>query len=129
MLPTCQNNMLVTDIACLSFWGSGRHADIQHLPTKGLVTTTETILFCHKSVIPTERHKDITYGHIVCTYRSEKKDPYRIVNYPDDCDTPTADIITVKLLLNSVVSTVNVRFMTINLKDFSLMTHDANVSV
>ncbi len=42
-------------------------------------------------------------------YRSEKKDPYRTritmggnhVNYPDDCGTPTADIITVKLL-NSI---------------------------
>lgn len=45
-----------------------------------------------------------------------------LVNYPDDCGTPTADIITVKLLLNSIISTRNAKFMTINLKDFSLMT-------
>jgi hypothetical protein len=45
-----------------------------------------------------------------------------LVNYPDDCGTPTADIITVKLLLNSIISTENANFMTINLKDFYLMT-------
>ncbi len=95
-----------------------------------LVTTTETIFFRKKSEIPADRRKDITYGRIVCVYRSEKKDPYRtritmggnLVNYPDDCGTPTADIITVKILLNSIVSTLNAKFMTIDLKDFYLMT-------
>ncbi len=42
-----------------------------------LVTSTETIFFRRKSEIPAKRRKDITYGSIVCTYRSEKKDPYR----------------------------------------------------
>ncbi len=42
-----------------------------------LVRTTETIFFCRKSKFPAERRKDITYGRIVCTYQSEKKDPYR----------------------------------------------------
>jgi hypothetical protein len=91
---------------------------------------TETICLCRKSKIPTNRCKDIMYGRIVCTFQSEKTDPYRtqitidgnLVNYPDDCGTPTADIITVKLLLNSIISTRNAKFMTINLKDFSLMT-------
>ena len=45
-----------------------------------------------------------------------------LVNYPDDCGTPTADIITIKLLLNSIISTNNAKFMTIDLKDFYLMT-------
>ena len=27
-----------------------------------------------------------------------------LVNYPDDCGTPTANLLTVKLLLNSKVS-------------------------
>ena len=95
-----------------------------------LVTTTETILFKRKDEIPQDRRKDITYGRVVCTYRSEKKDPYRtrltmggnLVNYPDNCGTPTADLLTVKLLLNSVISTKNAKFMTIDIKDFYLMT-------
>jgi hypothetical protein len=63
-------------------------------------------------------------------YRNGKKDKYRsritidgnLVNYPGDCGTPTADLLTVKLLLNSVISTPNAKFMTLDLKDFYLMT-------
>jgi hypothetical protein len=42
-------------------------------------------------------------------------------NYPDDCGTPTADILTVKLLFNSIISMPNAKFKTINIKDFYLM--------
>ena len=45
-----------------------------------------------------------------------------LVNYPNDCGTPTADLLTVKLLLNSIISTANAKFMTIDIKDFYLMT-------
>jgi hypothetical protein len=43
-----------------------------------------------------------------------------LINYPDDCGTPTADLLTVKLMFNSVISTP-AKFMTINIKDFYLM--------
>ena len=64
------------------------------------------------------------------TFRPEKKDPNRVrltvggdrINYPDDCGAPTADMLTVKLLLNSVISTKGARFMTIDIKDFYLNT-------
>ena len=95
-----------------------------------LATTTETIAFMSKEMIPQNRRKDITYGRIVCTHRSEKTDPHRtritmggnLINYPDDCGTPTADLLTVKLLFNSIISTPNCKFMTIDIKDFYLMT-------
>jgi hypothetical protein len=45
-----------------------------------------------------------------------------LVNYPGDCGTPTADLLTVKLLLNSIISTPNAKFLTLDLKDFYLMT-------
>ncbi len=45
-----------------------------------------------------------------------------LVNYSDDCGTPTADQLMVKLMLNSIISTPNAKFMTINLKDFYLLT-------
>eukprot|EP00804_Cyclotella_cryptica_P006269 CCRYP_010123-RA/>CCRYP_010123-RA protein AED:0.17 eAED:0.14 QI:0/0/0/1/1/1/4/0/941 len=44
------------------------------------------------------------------------------INFPGDCGTPTADMITVKILLNSVISTANAKFMTIDIKDFYLNT-------
>jgi len=95
-----------------------------------LATTTKTNAFMSKSMIPQNRPKDFTYGQIVCVYCLEKKDPYRtrismggnLINYPDDCGTPTADLLTVKLMLNSVISTPNAKFMTVNIKDFYLMT-------
>eukprot|EP00804_Cyclotella_cryptica_P025711 CCRYP_002912-RA/>CCRYP_002912-RA protein AED:0.45 eAED:0.45 QI:0/0/0/1/1/1/2/0/112 len=67
--------------------------------------------------VPQDRWKDVTYGRIVANFRPEKEDPYRIrltvggnrINYPGDCGTPTADMITVKILLNSVISTLNAK--------------------
>ncbi len=44
-----------------------------------------------------------------------------LINYPDDCGTPTADILTIKLLFNSIISMPNAKFMPINIKDFYLM--------
>eukprot|EP00804_Cyclotella_cryptica_P016746 CCRYP_002051-RA/>CCRYP_002051-RA protein AED:0.35 eAED:0.35 QI:0/0/0/0.66/1/1/3/0/318 len=74
------------------------------------------------------RWKDVTYGRIVANFCPEKDDPYRIrltvggnrINFPGNCGTPTANMITVKILLNSVISTVNAKFMTIDIKDFYL---------
>jgi hypothetical protein len=45
-----------------------------------------------------------------------------LVHYPDKVKTPTADLSTVKLLLNSVISTLCARFATFDLKDFYLGT-------
>jgi hypothetical protein len=95
-----------------------------------LATTTETIAFKSKQKIPTTCRKDITYGRIVCTYHPEKQDPHRtcitmggnLINYLDDCGTPTADLLTVKLLFNSIISTPHAKFMTIDIKDFYLNT-------
>jgi hypothetical protein len=44
-----------------------------------------------------------------------------LINYSDDCGTPTADILTTKLMANSIISTPNSKFMTINIKDLYLM--------
>ena len=95
-----------------------------------LATTTETIFFINKTDIPQDRKGDVTYGRIVCVYREGKKDKYRtritmggnLINYPGDCGTPTADLLTVKLLFNSIISTPNAKFMSIDIKDFYLCT-------
>jgi hypothetical protein len=80
-----------------------------------IVKGTDTIVFIHKTSVPQDRWKDVTYGHIVANFHPEKEDPYRIhltaggnrINLPGDCGTPTADMITVKILLNRVISTKN----------------------
>ncbi len=62
--------------------------------------------------------------------RPEKANPYRLrwtvssvkVDYPFDVSTKTADLTTAKILINSVVSIPNAKFMTADLKDFYLGT-------
>ena len=96
----------------------------------GLADGTNTIFFIPKKDAPVDRWRNVTYGRIVVNYRPEKTDPYctrltvggNRVNYPGDCGTPTVDLLTVKLLFNSVISTPNAKFMTIDIKDFYLNT-------
>jgi len=54
----------------------------------------------------------MTYGRIVCDVREHKAEKNRTrltvggnrINHADDCGTPTADLLTVKLLLNTAES-------------------------
>ena len=45
-----------------------------------------------------------------------------MVNYLGYCGTPNADLLTVKLLLNSVISTEGARFMILDISNIYLMT-------
>jgi Reverse transcriptase (RNA-dependent DNA polymerase) len=66
----------------------------------------------------------------VVAYRPEKEKPYRVritvggdrVVYDGEVSTRTADLATVKILLNSVISTPGARFVTLDIKDFYLNT-------
>ena len=61
-------------------------------------------------------------------YRSLKPNPNRVrwtaggdkIQYPGTVSTPTAEMLTAKLLFNSVISTDNARFMGIDISDFYL---------
>ncbi len=44
------------------------------------------------------------------------------VHYPSNAGTLTANLITVKLLINSIISTTGAKFMTMDIKDFYLNT-------
>jgi hypothetical protein len=96
----------------------------------GRAEGTNTIFFIPKSSIPHDRINDETYTQITVLYRPEKDKPNRTrlvvggdrINYPGDCGTPTADLLTVKLLLNSIVSTLNAKFFTMDIKDSYLNT-------
>ena len=97
---------------------------------KGRVEGTDTINFIHKHDIPKDRRKYCTYGKINCNVRPPKEEKNRTrltiggdrINYDGDCGTPSADLLTIKLLLNSVISTEGARFMTLDIKNFYLGT-------
>lgn len=95
----------------------------------GRIAGTDTISFIRKEEVPQDRMKNATYTRIVSDYRPTKEEKYRvrvtmgdIINYPGDCSTPTADLLTVKLLLNSTISTLGARFFTLDIKYFYLNT-------
>ena len=62
------------------------------------------------------------------SYRPEKGDPYctqlnvggNLIIYPSDYGTPTVDLLTFNLFINSVISTPNAKFITIDIKYFYL---------
>jgi hypothetical protein len=92
--------------------------------TKGI----DTIVFIKYNKIPFDRRRHITYGKMVVTYQPEKDDPNqtrltvggnRIVHH-GNVNTPTVKMMTVKMHLNSVLSTKEAQYCTFDLKDFYL---------
>jgi hypothetical protein len=82
-------------------------------------------------MVPKERARNVTYGLITCLIRPEKIDkPNRTrlvaggdrVHYPYSARTLTANLLTVKLLINSVILTPGSRFFTMDIKNFNLCT-------
>ena len=87
-------------------------------------TENSTIFFIHPSKIPT--HKKVIYGRLVVDIRPLKEEKYRVcitvggdkLDFCGDASSVAASLATVKLLLNSVVSTKGAKFTTANIKDF-----------
>ena len=97
----------------------------------GRVEGTNTFVFIPYANIPSDRTGDVTYARICCNVRPEKiNEPNRCritvggdrINYPYEVATPTADLLTVKLLLNSIVSTEGAKFCSVDIKNFYLCT-------
>ena len=76
-----------------------------------------TIFFTPKEIFPAGR--TVTYGIIVVEVGTQKAETHftqltvggNVMTFPGDVTTPTSDIITAKLLFNSVISTKNAKFM------------------
>lgn len=74
-------------------------------------TGTKTVFFINKLQVP--KGRKATYGRIIVGICPEKKETHRtrltvggnLINYPGDVSTPTADLTTTKVLLNSTLST------------------------
>lgn len=108
-------------------WQASNAAEIGRLAQGfGTQKGTNTMFFIPHTALPKGRKP--TYLRVVAAFRPEKDNPRRIrwtcggdrVEYPGDVSTKTADISTAKLLFNSVLSTPNAKFMTGDLKDFTL---------
>ena len=91
---------------------------------------TNNIIFIDKKDVPNNWFKDYTYGKFVCVVCPQKSESNQTrltvgdnrINYPGEVGTLTADMVLVKFLLNSVVSTKGAKFMRINISNFYLNT-------
>ena len=85
---------------------------------------TNTIFFIPKGKVPAGR--TLTYGIIVAKIRPQKAETHRtrltlggnLINFLDDVTTPTADLITAKLIFNSILSTKNAKLMCADTANF-----------
>lgn len=83
---------------------------------------TQTIKFISRDQVP-KGHK-VTYMRIVCDYKPNKSDPHRVrlcvggdrLDYDGPLKTPTADLTTVNVHVNSTISTRGARYMTGDIK-------------
>jgi hypothetical protein len=89
---------------------------------------TDTCFFIKLTNIPKDRN--ITYGKIVCDYKPHKKEKEHvrptvggdILDYSGDVATSTADITTLKILINSTLSTADAAMMMMDIKNYYLGT-------
>ena len=76
------------------------------------VEGTDMMFSIKKEEVQHNRFKGVTYGKFVVDYweNKEEKEQVRLtvggvrINYPDEVATPTADVLTIKLMLNSIIS-------------------------
>lgn len=94
---------------------------LPHMPTG-----TDTIHFIRHTDMPADRQA--TYLRIVAEHRPLKAETKRVrftaggnlITFPGNVSTPTADLTTVKILLNSTLSTPGARFCTGDIQNFYL---------
>jgi hypothetical protein len=92
------------------------------------IAGTDTCFFIKLTNIPKDRK--ITYGKIVCDYKPHKKEKDRVrltvggdrLDYSGDVATSTADITTLKIVINSTLSTEDAAMMMMDLKNYYLGT-------
>jgi hypothetical protein len=89
---------------------------------------TDTCFFIKLTNIPKDRKN--TYGKIVCDYKPHKTEKERVrltvggdrLDYSGDVATSTADITTIKILINSTLSTEDAAMMMMDIKNYYLGT-------
>jgi hypothetical protein len=89
---------------------------------------TDTCFFIELKNISNDRK--ITYGKFVCDYKPHKQEKERVwltvggdrLNYSGDVATSTADITTLKILINSTLSTEDAAMMMMDINKYYLGT-------
>ena len=98
--------------------------------TPKIVDGTDTFRPIQYEDVPHHRRREVTYVKIVCTVKPDKADPNRTritiggdrIAYPGDVGTKTASLDLVKLVINSVLSRKDAKFVCFDISNFYLGT-------
>ena len=100
-------------------WGKSYTKELTRLAQgiPGVSEGTNTIIFIKHEEIPANHRCDTTYARVCVNYHPEKEDPNRtrltvdgnLIHVLDNISMPTVNMVTVKLHLNSVISTKDAR--------------------
>ena len=99
------------------------------------IVSTNTKRFISRAELP--KGAKLTYMRIVCTHKPTKSDKFRVrlcaggdrLVYDGPLRTPTAELPTVKLHVNSTISTKGARYMTGDIKNFYLGTRMEKIRI
>lgn len=91
-----------------------------------IITGTNTIRFIYKDAVP--HNERVTYDRKMSSIRSQKEETHRtkltvrvnLLNYDSDAISPTTDLNTTNVHLNSVVSIPNAHFVIVDISIVSL---------
>jgi len=97
----------------------------------GVTKGTNTIFYLsHADICKIPQDRRVTYARIVIDHRPQKEDPNRVritvgvnlIDYPFKLTTCTANMVSSKILWNSVISTKDARFPGADIKNMYLET-------
>ena len=91
---------------------------------------TNTFRLIKFADIPHDRRHESCHSMVVCEVKPHKEDPnctcitvaVSQICYPGDVGTPTGSLVIVKLIITSVLSRRNARFVSFDLKHFYFQT-------
>ena len=104
----------------------------EHRQANQRIKGMNTMRFIHKYKIP--NHKQITYARFVADVRPQKEEKERVrltvggnqLHYDGKTSTETVSLETIKIFLNSIISTTNSRFACFDIGNMYLNTNYHN---
>jgi hypothetical protein len=124
---------LVKDPKTRDLWSKAMTKELARLAQgiEGLTEGTNTVVYMtHDEIHNIPKDRTVTYARTVVDFRPQKADPNRVritvggnlITYPGEVTTRTADMVTSKILWNSVVSTPGAKYCCADVKNFYLET-------
>jgi hypothetical protein len=119
---------LIKDPLLKDLWIKAMSKELHRLAQgcPGVTKGTNTICYLsHANICKIAQDRTVTYARTVIDHRPQKEDPNRVrftvgsslIDYPFELTTRTANMVSSKILWNSVISTNDARFAGANIKN------------